>query len=226
MNKERFIECLVKYVEKGISTAFSKYDQQHVLYQIQQECDTTREENLFRYAFYKIIEIMNSFDKKRKKFLPLNNHLATLANETEDNLQQIKLLMYKIETKYSNKKFRGGSDFYMVRCLLSQVKSWLCTQSRVVDYYPDYYLPNKEDLDFKLDLKFLLYGIDVYKLDILNAKERFLLYLKYKGLSSYEAGNVLQHSSKMLESHYYKLITKLRSLNNAETTDTIRYCNE
>jgi len=65
-----------------------------------------------------------------------------------------------------------------------------------------------ENPGFTLDLKFLLYGTEIYPLSTLTAYERYLIYM------TYTEGKTLKEVAKVVRKHHITVKRQLRAIRN------------
>ncbi len=158
---------------------------------------------------------------KNKSLLALHGNLKELFQNKKRNLdltkeeieQQLALLWLGYDKQYYSKKIKPTSSIkgYLTYRSIWGIRDWLKYELNILKEYA-YSFPEEDPIyEFKLDLNFLIKGVNYNLLANLSPYERYLIFLKFnedKNLK--EIAKIVQKDSRMIKKHLNSILYKLK----------------
>lgn len=131
----------------------------------------------------------------------------------EDLEQQLTLLWLSYYKQYNSKESKPDTSLksYMIRRSIWGLRDWLRYEVNVTT--EEYTIPEIEEAEseFKIDLMFLLYGVEFVLLKDLSPYERYIIFLKFKeDKSILQMSRILQKDRKVVKSHFDSIIERIK----------------
>jgi len=161
----------------------------------------------------------------------LSDRKRTFNLTREDLEQQLALLWLSYHKQYNSKKNKPETSLrsYMIRRSIWGLRDWLRYEVNIVT--EEYSIPETEDTEneFRIDLTFLLHGMDFTLLNNLSPYERYIIFLKFKeDKSILQMSHILQKDRRVVKNHFDSIIIKIKEnysdgLQNKQNSRRYRY---
>ncbi len=162
----------------------------------------------------------------------LSDRERTFNLTKEDLEQQLALLWLSYYRQYTSKKDKPETSLrgYIIRRSIWGLRDWLKYEVNIVT--EEYAIPEAEkeiEDEFKIDLMFLLHGIDFILLKNLSPYERYIIFLKFKeDKSILQMSHILQKDRRVIKNHFDSIITRIKEnysdgLQNKQNSRRYRY---
>ena len=144
----------------------------------------------------------------------LSDRKRTFNLTKEDLEQQLALLWLSYYRQYTSKKDKPETSLrsYIIRRSIWGLRDWLKHEVNIVT--EEYTIPGAEEEiedEFKIDLMFLLHGIDFVLLKNLSPYERYIIFLKFKeDKSILQMSHILQKDRRVIKNHFDSIITRIK----------------
>jgi hypothetical protein len=135
----------------------------------------------------------------------------------EDLEQELRTLWlsYQRQYKINNYELNITLRSYIIRRSVWDLRDWVKRHVNIISVDPNLEIEeeNKNILDFKLDLMFLLRGTNHGPLKYLCGYERYIIFLKFKEEKSIlEMSKILQKDRRIIKKHFDLIIEKLKKV--------------
>ena len=149
-------------------------------------------------------ENLHELFKTRKRSLVLTR---------EEIEQQLSLLWLGYEDQYYSNKSKPTSSIrgYLTYRSIWGIRDWLKYELNIIRECQFVYPEEELEYDFKIDLNFLIKGVNYNLLADLSPYERYLIFLRFnedKNLK--EIARIVQKDSRMIKKHLGSILTKLK----------------
>jgi hypothetical protein len=161
----------------------------------------------------------------------LSDRKRTFNLTREDLEQQLALLWLSYYKQYNSKKNKPEASLrsYIIRRSIWGLRDWLRYEVNIVT--EEYSISETEDTEneFRIDLTFLLHGMDFTLLNNLSPYERYIIFLKFKeDKSILQMSHILQKDRRVVKNHFDSIIIKIKEnysdgLQNKQDSRRYRY---